>query len=75
MAIPQLHCGFSRGLFGRLGFFWSTRNTGISWFSQGYSPAPLNGLWYGVVGLLTWRVRKGLSQFVRCQMQSRDDER
>jgi hypothetical protein len=36
--------------------------------------APLNGVWYGIIGLLVWHIRRGLNQSVRGRLQPRDDE-
>jgi hypothetical protein len=36
--------------------------------------APLNGVWYGIIGLLIWHLRRGLNKFADKRLQSRDDE-
>jgi len=36
--------------------------------------APLNGVWYAIIGLLIWHLRRGLSKFADKRLQSRDDE-
>jgi hypothetical protein len=36
--------------------------------------APLNGVWYGIIGLLVWHLRRGLNKSVASRPQSREDQ-